>query len=118
MVVLTEVSAERPPPLTEPERNAEWSAPTVKNSRTAKLIHRRPAIVAFLSEPVKGKPPKVGGCPLPPVLNLRTAYGFVSKCVPCADWCVPRFGLVRSLFRITVFLVADRCVPSGGIITL
>ena len=76
-----------------------------------KLIHRRPAIVAFLSEPVKGRPPKVGGCPLPPVLNLRTAYGFVSKCVPCADWCVPRFGLVRSLFRITVFLVANWCVP-------
>ena len=102
----SEPPARRPPPLTEPERNAEWSAPTVTNSRTAKLIHRRPAIVAFLSEPVKGKPPKVGGYPLPPVLNLRTAYGFVSKCVPCADRCVPCFELPFSLLRIGAFLIA------------
>ena len=51
-------SDRRPPPLTEPERNAVWSVPTVTNSRTAQMIHRRSAIVAFLSEPVKGKPPE------------------------------------------------------------
>ena len=31
--------------------------PTVKNSGTAELFHRRSRIVAFLSEPAKGKPP-------------------------------------------------------------
>lgn len=55
------VPAMRPPPLTEPERNAVQSVPTVTNGGTAQQVHRRSVIVAFLSEPVKGKPPYGGG---------------------------------------------------------
>ena len=55
------VPAMRPPPLTEPERNAVKSLPTVTNGGTAQQVHRRSVIVAFLSEPVKGKPPYGGG---------------------------------------------------------
>ena len=81
-------------------------------SRTAKLIHRRPAIVAFLSEPVKGKPPKVGGYPFASGSESKNSLSHRGKCVPCANRCVPRFELVRSLFRIAVFLVANWCVPN------
>ena len=100
VVVLTEVSAGRPPPLTEPERNAMASLPTVTNSRTA----------------WKGSP----GCVSPPVRNLRTAFlmGRFSRCVPGANWCVPRCVSVRSLKRIDVFLGADWCGYWGGIISL
>ena len=73
LVGIWEEAVNRPPPLTGPERNAIKSMPTVTNSRTAQMVHRRAAIVAFLSGPVKGKPPYGGGWFLPPVRNLRTA---------------------------------------------
>jgi hypothetical protein len=49
-------SGYRPPPLTEPERNALMIPPTARNSGTAILIAAGGGSVAFLSEPVKGKP--------------------------------------------------------------
>ena len=57
VVGIRKITVNRPPPLTEPERNAVKSLPTVTNGGTAQMVHRRAAIVAFLSDPVKGKPP-------------------------------------------------------------
>ena len=61
VVVLTGVSAERPPPLTEPERNAMASLPTVTNSRTAQSCSP------------SGGNCSIGGSVLFPARNLRTA---------------------------------------------
>ena len=72
----------QPPPLTEPERNAVPSLPTVTNSRTDQRVCTDDLnIIAFLSEPVKGKPPYGGGFSVPPVLNLRTVQFILNNCV-------------------------------------
>ena len=120
VVVLTEVSAGRPPPLTEPERNAMASLPTVTNSRTAWKGSPSDGNCSISFRTRQGQAACGGGCVSPPVRNLRTAFlmGRFSRCVPGANWCVPRCVSVRSLKRIDVFLGADWCGYWGGIISL
>ena len=78
LLTYSSMQRNRPPPLTEPERNAESPLPTVMNSKTTQICSPSgQTIVAFLSEPVKGKPPvAVAGISeksvLPLALNLRT----------------------------------------------
>ncbi len=50
----------RPPPLTEPDGNAVRITPTVKMMGTASYNTVEDSIVAFPSEPVKGKAPQSG----------------------------------------------------------
>ena len=118
VVVLTEVSAERPPPLTEPERNAMASLPTVTNSRTAQSCSPSSGNCSISFRTRQGQAACGGGSVLPPARNLRTAFslGGFSRCVPGANRCVPRCVSVRSLKRIDVFLGADWCGYWGGII--
>ena len=118
VVVLTEVSAGRPPPLTEPERNAMASLPTVTNSRTAWKGSPSDGNCSISFRTRQGQTASGGGSVLPPARNLRTAFslGGFSRCVPGANRCVPRCVSVRSLKRIDVFLGADWCGYWGGII--
>ena len=74
VVVLTEVSAERPPPLTEPERNAMASLPTVTNSRTAQSGSPSGGNCSISFRTRQGQAACGGGSVLPPVRNLRTAF--------------------------------------------
>ena len=75
----------------------QWLPAT--NSRTAKLVHRRTTIVAFLSEPVKSKSTYVDGYILSLVRDLRIAQGIISTRVSC-------FGLSFSLLVICAYLTA------------
>ena len=74
VVVLTEVSAERPPPLTEPERNAMASLPTVTNSRTAQPGSPSGGNCSISFRTRQGQAACGGGSVLPPARNLRTAF--------------------------------------------
>ena len=118
VVVLTVVSARRPPPLTEPERNAMASLPTVTNSRTAWKGSPSDGNCSISFRTRQGQAACGGGSVLPPARNLRTVFslGGFSRCVPGANRCVPRCVSVRSLKRIDVFLGADWCGYWGGII--
>ena len=118
VVVLTEVSAERPPPLTEPERNAMASLPTVTNSRTAQSCSPSSGNCSISFRTRQGQAACGGGSVLPPARNLRTALfdGRIQQVR--SNRCVPRCVSVRSLKRIDVFLGADWCGYWGGIITI
>ena len=96
-VARTQIIAQRLPPLTEPERNAVKLMPTVTNSGTAELLHRRSPIVAFLSEPAKGKPPAT---------VAAFASGSESK-----NSLLYGNEHSLSLFRTGAFLEANCCFP-------
>ena len=118
VVVLTEVSAGRPPPLTEPERNAMASLPTVTNSRTAWKGSPSGGNCSISFRTRQGQAACGGGYILPPVRNLRTAFRVeLRQCFPIAYRRFPRCGLLLSLKRIDVFLVADWCSHWRGIIS-
>lgn len=108
-----------PPPLTEPERNAVWSVPTVTNSRTATVGSPSVSHCSISFRTRQGQAACGGGSVLPSARNLRTAFslGGFSRCVPGANRCVPRCVSVRSLKRIDVFLGADWCGYWSGIIS-
>ena len=104
VVVLTEVSAERPPPLTEPERNAMASLPTVTNSRTAQSCSPSGGNCSISFRTRQGQAACGGGYILPPVRNLRTAFRVeLRQCFPIAYRRFPRCGLLLSLKRIGAF---------------
>ena len=104
VVVLTEVSAGRPPPLTEPERNAMASLPTVTNSRTAWKGSPSGGNCSISFRTRQGQAACGGGYILPPVRNLRTAFRVeLRQCFPIAYRRFPRCGLLLSLKRIGAF---------------